>query len=141
MQTIEKILGKTVNESRQHFLILKFPYTYQTLINQEITEDYTMGYSDLVGFRAGTARPYRWFDLIKNEITNLTIHPFAFMDTTINQSLKLSPSQAILKIEALFKEVKEFGGEFSYIWHNESIGDYGSWKGWSEVFDYSLALN
>jgi hypothetical protein len=141
IERLERILGKNINESRQHFLILKFPYTYQTLINQEITDDYTMGYSDLVGFRAGTSRPFKWFDLTKNEITNLTIHPLSFMDTTLNQSMKLSPLQAIDKIEALYEEVKKFGGEFSFIWHNETIGDYGIWKGWSEVFEYSVSLN
>ncbi len=100
-----------------------------------------MGYSDLVGFRAGTSRPFKWFDLTKNEITNLTIHPLAFMDTTLNQSMKYSTLQAIDKIEALYDEVKKFGGEFSFIWHNETIGDYGIWKGWSKVFEHSLSLN
>jgi hypothetical protein len=140
IERLEKILGKNISESRQHFLILKFPYTYQTLINQEITDDYTMGYSDLVGFRAGTARPFKWFDLTRNELTNLTIHPFAFMDTSLNQSMKLSPSQAIEKIKALFQEVSNYGGDFSFIWHNETIGDYGIWKGWSEVFEYSISI-
>jgi hypothetical protein len=99
-----------------------------------------MGYPDIAGFRAGTARPYQWFDLSKNEITNLTIHPFAFMDITLNEYMKLNTSQAIDKIDSLFKEVKKYGGEFSFIWHNETIGNYGIWKGWSEVFEHSVSL-
>jgi hypothetical protein len=141
IERLEQITGEKVKNSRQHFLILKFPYTYQTLINQEITDDYTMGYSDLVGFRAGTARPYKWFDLLKNEVTNLTIHPIAFMDGTLNEHMKLTPAEAIEKIESLYHEVCQFGGDFCFIWHNETIGDYGIWKGWSEVFEYSINLN
>ncbi len=141
IERLESISKKRVHLSRQHFLVLKLPYTYQTLIGQEITEDYTMGFHDLVGFRAGTARPFKWFDLTKNEITNLTIHPFVFMDGTLNEYLKLTTEEAKRKIDLLFQEVKEYGGEFSFIWHNETIGDYGIWKNWSEVFEYSISLN
>jgi hypothetical protein len=140
IERLEFILNRKVVESRQHFLILKFPYTYQTLINQEITDDYTMCFSDLIGFRAGTARSFNWFDLSKNEVSNLVIHPIAFMDGTLNEYMKLSPEVAKKKIEVLFDEVRKFGGDFSFIWHNETIGDYGIWKGWSEVFDFSISL-
>ncbi len=141
IERLESISKKRIHLSRQHFLVLKFPYTYQTLIGQEITDDYTMGFHDLVGFRAGTARPFKWFDLTKNEITNLTIHPFVFMDGTLNEYLKLTTEEAKSKIDLLFQEVKEYGGEFSFIWHNETIGDYGIWKNWSDVFEYSISLN
>jgi hypothetical protein len=41
----------------------------------------------------------------------------------------------------LFSEVKNYGGEFSFIWHNETIGDYRTWKGWKAVFEWSISLN
>jgi hypothetical protein len=141
IERLESIIKKRVHLSRQHFLILKFPYTYQTLIGQEISDDYTMGFADVIGFRAGTARPFKWFDLTKNEITNLTVHPFVFMDGTLNDYMKLTPDQAIKQIDLLYQEVKEYGGEFSFIWHNETIGEYGIWKDWSKVFEYSINLN
>ena len=138
---LEEIVDKRIFCSRQHFLFLKIPFTYQTLIGQEITDDFTMGFADIVGFRMGTSRPTKWFDLSKNCITELTIHPFAFMDGTLNEYLKLKPDDAKQKISALFSEVKNYGGEFSFIWHNETIGDYRTWKGWKAVFEWSISLN
>jgi hypothetical protein len=141
IERLEEIINDRVFCSRQHFLFLKMPYTYQTLIGQEIKHDYSMGFADIAGFRVGTARPIYWFDLQKNRVSNLMIHPFAFMDGTLNEYLKLKPEAAKEKISALFSEVKNFGGEFSFIWHNETIGDYGIWKGWSEVYEWSIGLD
>ena len=141
IERLEKIILNRVHFSRQHYLILKLPSTYETLIEQEITADYTMGFADICGFRLGTSKPVKWFNLKENTETNLMLHPFAFMDGTLNEYLKLSPVEAMAKIASLHGEVAEFGGEFSFIWHNETIGDYGKWKGWSEVFDFSIRIN
>lgn len=140
IERLEDISKKHVYSSRQHFLVLKFPKTYKTLIEQEIKDDYTMGFADIAGFRVGTARAIKWFDLSKNKTTSLTLHPFAFMDGTLNEYLKLTPSEAKEKISNLFKEVSQFGGDFTFIWHNETIGNYGVWKDWSEVFELSVSL-
>jgi len=140
IERLEEIINNRVYCSRQHFLFLKLPTTYKTLIGQEIKHDFTMGFADIAGFRIGTARSIKWFDLTKNTITDLTIHPFAFMDGTLNEYLKLTPESAKLKITELFHEVKNYGGDFSFIWHNETIGDYGNWKGWKSVFEWSVDL-
>ncbi len=141
IERLQEILEKHVRISRQHFLMLTFPKTYQTLIEQEIEHDYSMGYADIVGFRAGTAREFKWFDVSKNEVTNLRIHPFTYMDGTLNEYLKLSANEAEEKIAQLYLETKANGGDFLFLWHNDTIGDYGHWKGWSKVLEFSLRLN
>jgi hypothetical protein len=137
---LEEILNKEVNHSRQHFLKMKLPQTYRALISSGILNDYTMGYAELTGFRAGTARSIYWFDLQKNEKTDLLLHPFVYMDGTLNEYLQLSIPQSKEKIRELYREVKKFGGDFRFIWHNETIGDYGHWAGWKDVLEYSLTL-
>ncbi len=137
---LEKVLGEKINISRQHFLRLHFPATYQGLIKEGIQEDYTMGFADELGFRNGTAHAFPWFDLTKNEKTELLIRPFAYMDGTLNEYLKLNQIEAKSEITQLFEEVKQFGGDFIFLWHNETITDHGIWKGWSEVLDFTLSL-
>lgn len=141
IERLRDITELPITRNRQHFLMLDLPYSYQSMIRQGITDDFSMGYADIVGFRAGTARVFPWFDLQQNDTTTLLIHPFAYMDGTLNEYLKLSTDEAKLKIESLFQEVCQLGGQFSYIWHNETIGDYAHWKGWKEVFTHSLNLN
>ena len=44
--------------------------SYQILIDLDITDDYTMGYATLPGFRAGIADTYRFYDLEHDNVTN-----------------------------------------------------------------------
>ena len=74
---LEEITGETISASRQHYLKLKLPVTYQQLIKNGIEEDYTIGYHDAYGFRAGTCKPFLFFDVEKNETTKLRLFPFA----------------------------------------------------------------
>jgi hypothetical protein len=128
------ILKKEVTKSRQHFLMLRFPETYWNLIANGITDDYTMGYADEVGFRAGICTSFYFFDLQKNETASLRIHPFAVMDATLNLYLKISPDQAISHVQALINATKAVNGTFISIWHNESLSEVQPWKGWKSVY-------
>ncbi len=135
---IEEIISSEVTLSRQHFLKLKIPYTYEQLISSGLVNDFTLGFAELPGFRAGIARPFLWYNLKKEIITELSIHPFSYMDGTLNEYMGLSSDSAISKIDDLKNEVRKYGGDFVMIWHNETIGDYGKWEGWKSVLDHSL---
>lgn len=140
LELLQKILGQDIRSSRQHFLKLTLPSTYRGLIALGFTDDYSMGFADEIGFRAGTSRPFRFFDLMQNITTDFWIHPFAYMDGTLNQYMKLSPQKAKQEINCLFQEVKNYGGDFIFLWHNETISEFGIWEGWKTVFEYTLNL-
>lgn len=134
------ITKREVTRSRQHFLRLNFPETYRRLVDQGITDDYTMGFASQTGFRSGMCIPYQHYDLDSESLTKLKIHPFAVMDGTLNEYLHLSPEQAIAKVEQLVNAVREVNGTFIHIWHNETLNDQGIWKGWKEVYLKTLDL-
>jgi hypothetical protein len=140
-EKLEVISGKNIDSTRQHFLRFKLPDTYHDLISAGIDHEYSMGFAERAGFRCGTARSHFWFDLSKNELTNLKIHPFAYMDGTLNEYMNIGVEKSKDLISKLYREVKEYGGDFIFIWHNETIGDHGIWQGWSSVFDHTLQLD
>lgn len=124
------------DKSRQHYLLLSFPGTYRALIANNIQHDYTMGYAADTGFRASIARPFRFYDLLNDRETNLTIHPFQIMDVTLKDYLKLSPSMAIGVADNLMEETKKAGGVFTSVWHNSNLTERDGWEGWREVFEH-----
>jgi hypothetical protein len=129
------LLGKRPEISRQHFLMLKFPYTYRELIEQGIREDFSMGYASRAGFRAGTCAPFRFYDLPRELETDLVVYPFAFMDVTLQQYLSVSPEEALDHVMDILDKIKKVHVTCVSLWHNESLSEQGRWKGWRRVFE------
>ena len=128
---------KTVR-NRYHFLRLALPKSYDMLIDNGILHDYTMGYADEPGFRAGTGSPYPFFDLESDSETPLTIHPFAAMDSTFYYYKKWAPDAAEAVYLQLVDELKTVGGTLSLLWHNQSLCEDFGWQGWRGVYENVL---
>jgi hypothetical protein len=93
-----------------------------------------MGYAEQPGFRAGTSLPFHWYDLSEERSTELLIHPFACMDTTLNKYMGLSPEEALNKLRRIIDNTFEHRGHFISLWHNETLSEKGIWKGWRKVY-------
>jgi hypothetical protein len=57
------------------------------------------------------------------------------MDGTLNEYLKLSPNEAIEKINKIISEIKKVNGTFISLWHNSSLSEQKKWYGWTEVYE------
>jgi hypothetical protein len=139
-ERLEDITNMPVQRTRQHYLRFNLPETYQILIDLEIEEDYSMGYASHVGFRASTCTPFYFYDLDFEIQTPLKIFPFALMDTTLNDYMKLTPKQSLGKIKELKDAVKAVNGTFITLFHNESLSDYLRWKGWKRLYESMLKI-
>jgi hypothetical protein len=139
LNTLEAITGRKITRSRQHFLRITLPKTYQTLEKCGINEDYSMGYANLPGFRAGTCTPFRFYDLSIEKETQLYIVPLCVMDGTLNQYLGMDAANALKKIKELAQQVKNVEGTMVTLWHNQSFSETHEWKGWQAVYPEILA--
>lgn len=131
---LSSVLKREIKKSRQHFLKLELPVTYQRLLDNDITEDYSMGYASHPGFRAGICIPFYFYNLETENKTNLRVFPFAVMDATFNYYLSLSPHQIPDAITPIINEVKKVNGTFISLWHNSSLSEDKEWIGWRKVY-------
>jgi hypothetical protein len=137
-ERLARLLHRQTKRNRYHFLRLALPKSYDALIENGILHDYTMGYAEEPGFRAGTGSPYPFFDLESDCETALTIHPFAAMDSTFYYYKKCGLETAETAYKQLVDELKAVGGRLSMLWHNQSLCEDFGWQGWRGVFERVL---
>lgn len=137
---LEGILHRTISKSRYHFLRLRMPTSYNTLIHAGLTDDYTMGYADTEGFRAGISVAYPFYDLERDNETSLIIHPFCVMDTTLQKYLKLTPEEGVTHYKQLIDNVRRVGGTFCCIIHNQNLSERYGWEGWRHTYEQMLDM-
>lgn len=128
------ITGLRPLRSRQHYLRLSFPGTYRMLIEKGIQEDYTLGWAELPGFRAGTSTPFKFYDIEKEETSSLTIYPLHIMDGSLKDYLQLQPDDAADHALRIINKIKYVRGTLVTLWHNESFSEEGRWKNWKNVY-------
>ena len=134
IRELSLVLHRDITSSRQHFLKLSLPETYRNLIDNDIKDDYTMGFASRPGFRAGICSTFKWYDLESEVATNLNVHPFAVMDGSLRDYMNLDAKDAMTYMKPLVDEVKNVGGTFISLWHNETLSEEKRWKGWVEVY-------
>ena len=135
---LKSITQKEIRAGRFHYLRLFMPRSYNNSLKAGISEDYSMGYSDEPGFRAGIARPYPFYNVTEDKRTTLKIIPFQVMDESLFDNKKPETSQAKELILKLIKETRKAGGLFVSIWHNTSLLEDETGKRWREVFEFML---
>lgn len=138
MQLLQSMTGKDVSHSRQHYIKLHLPHTYRTLIEAGITNDFSMGYPDSNGFRAGTSHAFLWYDLTVETSTSLRVHPFAFMDATARFYNKADPDTAFAEWERLYEAVRKTNGCFIQIFHNHLLASDRQNKSWRGLYERIL---
>jgi hypothetical protein len=138
-ERLEKISQKKITKSRQHFLKFKLPDTYLNLISAGITEDYSIGFPEMTGFRAGTCKPFYFYDLKNEQSTNLKLFPATCMEVTFMDYLQMSPEEALQNMYQLMQEVMKVDGTFISIWHNNTIIETASAKNWYWAHEQMLS--
>jgi hypothetical protein len=138
IECLQNITAKHVNKSRQHYIRMKLPDTYRKLIAAGITEDYSMGYGSINGFRASYCLPYKWYDLAKEELTSLTIYPFCYMEANSYYEQRYSSQQALEEMKHYYEVTKDVNGVLITIWHNHFLGTDKMFEGWKEAYEEFL---
>lgn len=120
---IEKFTGMHIFYNRNHYLSSREPMDMLALIDVGITDDFSLGYADMAGFRLGTCRPVKWINLLTKQVTNLTLHTLAIMDVSLSDKryMYMNAHDAYLYCEQLVNSVEKYNGELVLLWHNTTV--------------------
>lgn len=122
---LEDILKRPVTSAFNNKYNLLLPDTYNHLVELEFRDDYSMGYPEALGFRAGTCTPFLFYD-INFEITSpLIIHPYAL---SIEAFDKMKESEISDKVVAIRQQVKKVRGSLVTVLSNVDFSEYSNSK-------------
>ena len=118
---LEEVINRPVNSSKMRYNRVDVPETYRNLITAEFTDDYTMGYTYELGFRAGTCTAFQFYDIPLEVKQPIKVHPFAIHDYAL---AKIKKDEAILQqVKKIKHEVNKVNGTMIIMFSNELLGN------------------
>jgi hypothetical protein len=124
IEEVKQYTKSDIKIGREHYLRFEVPTTWQIWEDNNMKWDSTMCYADMVGFRCGICYEYSVFNILTRNKLNLKEKPLIIMETTLVEYEQLNYNQILDKIAKLKKSVKEYDGEFVFLWHNHSFNNY-----------------
>ena len=101
------------------------PSHYGFLNELEIPNDYSMGFPESIGFRAGTSCSFLFYDLNMEVTTPLTIHPYVFHSQVCHIK---SEGEVKSKLAGIITELKKVDGTFRGIFKNRDFSEYADFN-------------
>jgi hypothetical protein len=114
-------LQERVILSRQHYLRFDIRSTPTQLLSNGILADFTMGFASCPGFRAGTSRPFFYYDFLAEKETGLLFVPFCVMDGAYTVYGQTGADEAYRSMLQLAQEVKKTKGLFISVFHERTF--------------------
>lgn len=105
---------------RQHFLRWS-PQTWSDWEACGLGYDSSVGFSECVGFRAGTCHPYRPWLFDQDREAELLEVPLIAMDCALTGPMGLRGEQCVEPLLKCIEACKFAGGVFTLLWHTDSI--------------------
>ncbi|BBB49491.1 polysaccharide deacetylase family protein [Pelolinea submarina] len=127
-QRLEMAIGRTCRGSRQHYLRIRTPYTWNQMKAAGLEYDESYCFSEHEGFRCGTCYPYPVFDVQQDRELDFTELPLIVMETSLRVYRKLSAAQGIESIMKLAHTCQKVNGTFTMLWHNTCLDR--EWQEW-----------
>jgi hypothetical protein len=120
---LEHVAKTKITYNRHHFLRSREPEDMEALIQAGLTDDFTLAYADMAGFRLGTCRPVQWINPSTQQLRPLILHPFTIMDSTLSDKryMNMNAFDAYEYCVQLINNVENYGGEFVILWHNTIV--------------------
>ncbi|NKI33247.1 polysaccharide deacetylase family protein [Croceivirga thetidis] len=132
---LSSLINRPVEAVRLRYNKVAIPISYRNLVSAEFKDEYSMGYSHTIGFRAGTCTPFYFYDINLEMQQPLRVHPFVMYDYSL---LKLKKQQEVFdELDEIYKEVKTLNGTLTMVFSNELFGSKHNFH-WLELYENLL---
>jgi peptidoglycan/xylan/chitin deacetylase (PgdA/CDA1 family) len=138
---LEVVAGREVSLLRQHYLRFVAPDSWQSQSQAGFDVDFSLGYAEEIGFRAGTATPFLPFDLRQRRRIDILEFSNIIMDGTLfePQYMALTMAEAMAQCSEIINQVRRVNGVLVLLWHNSSLTDFLE-PGWRTFYSELLSL-
>jgi hypothetical protein len=120
VERCKKAVSREKIGGRQHYLRW-CPATWEDWESCDLAYDSTVGFSEHIGFRAGTCIPYLpWLWNLDRSAELLEI-PLLVMDGAVVDQLRLKPDESLRAVRELLNRCELVGGVFTLLWHNSGL--------------------
>ncbi len=128
---LKKLIIKKIDSVRFHYGLLSAAWGYNSLLDREIHEDYSMGYLEEVGYRASTAVPFYFFDLNNDLQTSLKVFPVVAHEKGLR---KFSPTNAFKKLQEFYDNLPTASGFHGVSFTNTILNSEDPENPWKASF-------
>ncbi len=122
---LENILKRPVLSALNSKYNLLLPDAYNHMVELDLKNDYSMGYPEALGFRAGTCSPFLFYDINFEVTTPLLIHPYAL---NVGAFYKMKETEIEFKVREIRRQVKMVEGKLIAIFTNKDFSEYANSK-------------
>lgn len=122
---LEDIIKRPVVSAINNHYNLLLPDTYNHMVELEFKNDFSMGYPEVVGFRAGTCTSFLFYDLNFEITTPLLVHPYSL---SLEALEKLKESDREYKVLEIKRQIKLVKGQLLSIFSNTDFSEYSNAK-------------
>ena len=133
-ENLGTVSGKKIISHRNHYLRFKPDKVWDQLDKAGIKYDFSVGYSDRMGFRSGISTSYFPYNPLNSSVSNVKAIPLIFME---REHYLLDENNSISRLKLLLENVKAQDGSVSILFHPESLVIN---KRWISFYDKTLKL-
>ncbi|MDT0295537.1 DUF7033 domain-containing protein [Mesonia ostreae] len=129
----ESIVNRPLKIVGSYNFGLNLPTLYNNFDKLEIEQDFSMSYSEAVGFRAGTCTSYLYYDINFERISPLVLEPVVFNSNCIKHHTFFELKTQLEKVK---EDVMKVEGSLNILMNNKDFEDWNKEKKYLNLITY-----
>ncbi len=120
---LEDIIKRPVMSAINNHYNLLLPDTYNHMVELDFQKDFSMGYPEALGLRAGTCTPFLFYDLNFEITTFLLVYPYAINSEAFS---KLKENEIEYKVLEIRRQISLVDGNLISVFTNKDFSEYSN---------------